>query len=290
MHNPKDDWDKLNSGPGWHPSERPDQPKMPEGDFPSHAQLYSSDSDHAVPSLTTYTGKMGPMKPPDKQPEPLEAILADIDNNTIDTLGKAEAFNMKLMNLAEKAIDNGETPDGLNIKDVISNGEKASRSIVKIALQKRDVGILAAHNAMELDQREAFLEDRAVAVVKQTLLALDDKFKNVGFGAWMPFRYPDQWLMFCGVLSRVLAANDLIHSDNPEAYRKVLEETPSVPRDKGDLRTPQNWSTCYMNRGSRGMNELRHRMGMDYEMDPSEFKKPKPPTYQGPEQAGVGNN
>ena len=87
--------------------------------------------------------------------------------------------------------------------------------------------------------------------------------------------------MFCGVMSRVLAANGLVHSDNPELYRKILEETPSVPRDRGDLRTPQNWSTCWVNRGSRSMNELRFKMGLAYELDASELNPPEEPIYQG---------
>ena len=98
------------------------------------------------------------------------------------------------------------------------------------------------------DKRAEFIEDRAVAVVKQTLLALDDQFSDVGFGSWMPFRYPDQWLMFCGVMLRVLAANGLVHSKHADVYRRLLEETPPVekpgPRtpDVGQVVTPQSWS------------------------------------------------
>jgi hypothetical protein len=118
---------------------------------------------------------------------------------------------------------------------------------------------------MALDKRQAFLEDRAVAVVKQTLLALDDRFIRVGFGAWMPFRYADQWLMFCGVMSRVLAANGLVHSENPEAYRKILEETPPV--EDQQPHTPESWATCWSNRGARTINELRYWTGLSYEAE-----------------------
>ena len=62
-------------------------------------------------------------------------------------------------------------------------------------------------------------------------------FDKLGFGAWMPFRFPDQWLMFCSVMQRVLAANGLIHSSHPEIYRRLLEETPPVDWPEGILDT-----------------------------------------------------
>ena len=44
-------------------------------------------------------------------------------------------------------------------------------------------------------------------MVASTLLHLDDEFDEVGFGSWMPFRYPDQWLMFVGVMTGLFFMN-----------------------------------------------------------------------------------
>ncbi len=105
---------------------------------------------------------------------------------------------------------------------------------------------------MEIDKRDAFLEDRAVAVVHDLMLYLDDKFADVGFGGWMPFRWPDQWLMFCGLMRKVLAANGLVYAKHAETYRKLLEDddTPEIELPPGEIterierayKTPQSWS------------------------------------------------
>jgi hypothetical protein len=76
----------------------------------------------------------------------------------------------------------------------------------------------------------------------------------------MPFRFPDQWLMFCGVMRRVLAANGLIHPENPDDYRHFLEETPYVRADEdegpGELpKMPQGWASCYRLRTIQSMQE-----------------------------------
>ena len=136
------------------------------------------------------------------------------------------------------------------------------------------------------DKKAEFLEDRTVGVVKQTLLALDKVYSKVGFGSWMPFRFPDQWLMFCGVMSRVLAANGLMYASSPEAYRKLLEETPPVEgerwggdaaanTDKGsgtnsansaefepdpNFKTPKAWGLCEPHREVPSLSELFNRV------------------------------
>ncbi len=118
------------------------------------------------------------------------------------------------------------------------------------------------------DKKTEFLEDRAVGVVKQTLLALDKVYSKVGFGSWMPFRFPDQWLMFCGVMSRVLAANGLMYATSPKAYRKLLEETPPVEGERwggdaaaaGDFKTPKSWGLCERHREVPSLSELFKRV------------------------------
>ena len=102
-----------------------------------------------------------------------------------------------------------------------------------------------------------------MAVVYATLLHMNDGFKEVGFGSWMPFRFPDQWLSFCGIMRRVLAANGLIHSEHAESYRKLLEETPE-PESSGEgtdrvreTQTPGNLASGHENRGVNNMTELQ---------------------------------
>lgn len=108
---------------------------------------------------------------------------------------------------------------------------QAAKLLVAVSAARAEFVRGLLERASARDKREEFMEDRAVAVVKETLLALDEQFEDVGFGSWMPFRYPDQWLMFCGVMLRVLAANNLIHAKDPDVYRRLLQETPSVIQD-----------------------------------------------------------
>ena len=95
-------------------------------------------------------------------------------------------------------------------------------------------------------------------MVKNTLLHLDEGFKDVGFAGWMPFRYADQWLMFCGIMQRVLAANGLIHSEHAEVYRKLLEETPAPIEPQ--TKTPQRIARTHMTRGCPTMADLKRRL------------------------------
>jgi len=125
------------------------------------------------------------------------------------------------------------------------------------------------------DLKEAFMWDRAHAVVAATLLHLDEEFQEVGFGSWMPFRYPDQWLMFCGIMKRVLAANGLIYAEHADTYRRLLDDAEPVADPIGDIderiewwNTPENWSTCWTNRGALNMDVLRQRL-MDEVWDPT---------------------
>jgi hypothetical protein len=106
------------------------------------------------------------------------------------------------------------------------------------------------------------------------LLHLDEQFRDVGFGSWMPFRFPDQWLAFCGIMRRVLAANGLIHSRHADVYRKLLDETPAVEIE-GEIedrikmtRTPINPARCWENRGAENMTELDKRLWHEVDNPP----------------------
>ena len=145
---------------------------------------------------------------------------------------------------------------------VLVMAERCSRNLAVLGAKRAEVAHRVIEAAMALDTRKSFLQNRAVAVVYATLLHLEDGFREVGFGSWMPFRYPDQWLRFCGIMQRVLAANGLIHSRNAETYRKLLDETPPVEQ-KDDIderiqkaRTPANMAMCARNQGAETMAEL----------------------------------
>jgi len=137
-------------------------------------------------------------------------------------------------------------------------GERGAKLMLKLAPLRAKVAHDLVERAKAVDLKEDFYDDRAAGVVKNLLCHLDDEaFHELGFAGWMPFRFPDQWLMFCGVLRRVLAANGLIHSEHAEIYRKLLDETPPV---ENEARPPNNWSKCWMNRGAESMDALRERI------------------------------
>jgi hypothetical protein len=146
---------------------------------------------------------------------------------------------------------------------ILRLGVRCAETVPRTTKAWREHMSQAADRAVETDERRAFMENRAVAVVLHTLLAMDQKFIDVGFGAWMPFRYPDQWLLFCNLLQKVLAANGLIHAKNPDTYRRLLEETPPVESDDfqgpNPGRMPYNWARCWTNRGATTMQELYER-------------------------------
>jgi hypothetical protein len=149
---------------------------------------------------------------------------------------------------------------------MITIGERGTRLLLSISDERAEVEHKLIDLASRCDERETFMQDRAHAVIYGLLLHLDEQFKEVGFGSWMPFRFPDQWLSFCGVLRRVLAANGLIHSKYADVYRKLLDETPPVElpgtlQDRiRESRTPNNIAQCKSNQGAYTMSELKTRL------------------------------
>jgi hypothetical protein len=120
--------------------------------------------------------------------------------------------------------------------------------------------------------------------VASLLLHLDEEFREVGFGSWMPFRYPDQWLMFCGLLKKVLAANGLMYAEHADTYRRLLDETPVADPHPADFderkkwwETPKNWAKAYSNRGASNMEELRKRLLNEVWQPKDEYSSRAPP-------------
>ena len=211
-----------------------------------------------------------PRSPSDPTPKDENKDARELRRKTAVIVRAAEdTQGTKPRRASKRAIKN------LSLKDAAALIHHGCKLITSVAAKRAEVFKRLVQQAMSQDIKQSFIWDRAHAVVASTLLHLDDEFDKVGFGSWMPFRYPDQWLMFVGVMRRVLAANGLIHSDNPEQYRKLLEETDPVVPEIEDIneridwwKTPENWSTSWSNRGARTLEDLRQRL-MDEVWDPT---------------------
>jgi len=156
---------------------------------------------------------------------------------------------------------------------------KAAPLLAKLAAMRECVLKTMIEFGCKADTKEAFMQDRAVAVVHATALHLDEEFQELGFGAWMPFRWPDQWLSFCGVLRRVLAANGLIHSKHADVYRKLLDETPPVEFERDpekrlrQSRIPKNLARGFRLQSAETLEDLSD--WVLYRGPPPGFDNPK---------------
>ncbi|MCB9936552.1 MAG: hypothetical protein H6840_12780 [Planctomycetes bacterium] len=163
----------------------------------------------------------------------------------------------------------------LPLEKLLPLAEKGARLIVSASGKRAELAHRVVDRALGMDIRRSFLQDRAVGVVYATLLHLDEEFRDVGFGSWMPFRFPDQWLSFCGIMRRVLAANGLIHSKHADVYRRLLDETPPVEiegevQDRVKLtKTPHNPARCWENRGAENMDALKERLYHEVDHPPN---------------------
>jgi hypothetical protein len=108
----------------------------------------------------------------------------------------------------------------------------------KMTLEQDELGQKMIDLGRKKNVKEAFLENRAVAILKNSLLHCDELFRDLGFGGWMPFRYADQWLAFTSLMRKLLAANGLITPKGPNHWRDFIENTPEVQEDK--LRLPKS--------------------------------------------------
>jgi hypothetical protein len=112
----------------------------------------------------------------------------------------------------------------------------------------------------ELKLKEEFYLDKGVSLSMDTLCSMDEGFGKLGFGNWMPFRFLDQRLMFCGILNRVMAAHGLIPSGNAAVYRKLLEDTPSISPKAADAGPPKSWGLGYRVREHRHFQTMLARI------------------------------
>lgn len=156
----------------------------------------------------------------------LRAAELAIDRKALSDLERLREINM---GIAERAAD----LDGLEeavAQQRIRACQVSSRLLVPLIKQ---IQLLAKDIAQRELKRGAvadFYKSQAVKVVEGVLFGMDQEFYDQKFGDWMPFSYPDQWIKFSSVLSKVLAANGLIYGKNPDVYRRLMEETPPLER------------------------------------------------------------
>ncbi|KAA0215949.1 hypothetical protein EDM80_04820, partial [bacterium] len=124
---------------------------------------------------------------------------------------------------------------------LIRGGRQASERLQVLTLERRRVAYLCIESAAEVDLKTRFIEDRATAITRGTLLALDKAFLDLGFGGWMPFRYPDQFLMMTSLMEKLFAANGLITPKGANHWRRFIEDTPEVCKAE-PLRMPEGIS------------------------------------------------
>lgn len=124
---------------------------------------------------------------------------------------------------------------------ILTLASRSAKELIKASAELRDAELKYNRTNADAEMRRDFMLDRAVSIVTDTMMHMDKTFADVGFGNWMPFRFPDQWIMFGGVMQRVLAAHGLMHADTPEAYKRLLEETPPITEvAQGALIPPQS--------------------------------------------------
>ena len=128
---------------------------------------------------------------------------------------------------------------------VMTRGNAAAMMLTKIAGMRMKCVTRLVEFYKQANRKLDFLADRAQAICGGALLELDRAYTNVGFGAWMPFRYADQYLMFASVIRKLFAANGLITPKGPNHWKKFLEEAPEVPVEQewpnAPLQMPESW-------------------------------------------------
>jgi hypothetical protein len=173
---------------------------------------------------------MRPLTPKDDDIAPAAArVLLAAERVHMETLTRVQVFLEHMLGQAELVMEGESGKSRLPAKETLRLGYDAARLLVSVSGER----VQCAHRQTALERRagprEDFLNDRALAVVKGTLLELNEHYGEQGFGAWMPFSGPDQWLIFCDLMNKVLAGNGLIHSENAETYMRLLKENAKEP-------------------------------------------------------------
>jgi hypothetical protein len=164
----------------------------------------------------------------------------------------------------DPAVRNPREPRVPNIKFspalLLTLALRAANDLPGLSEKLRDLEAKLLPAEAELKLKQEFYLDRAVSIVTDTLNSMDEKFGKLGFGHWMPFRYIDQWLMFTGILNRVLAAHGLMPSGNAAIYRKLLDDTDAISPACADAGPPKSYGLGYRVREFRTMKDMLARI------------------------------
>jgi hypothetical protein len=143
---------------------------------------------------------------------------------------------------------------------ILAMALRAAKDLPKLSAELRDLESKLLPAEAEIKLKQEFYFDRAFCVVNDMLNSMDTAYKQLGFGQWMPFRFPDQWLMFTGILNRVLAAHGLMPSGNAAVYRKLLDNTDPISPASADAGAPKSYGLCFRNREYKNIQHMLDRM------------------------------
>jgi hypothetical protein len=143
---------------------------------------------------------------------------------------------------------------------ILAMALRAAKDLPKLSAELRDLEARLLPAEAEIKLKQEFYFDRAFCVVNDMLNSMDTAYKQLGFGQWMPFRFPDQWLMFTGILNRVLAAHGLMPSGNAAVYRKLLDDTDPISPASADAGAPKSYGLCFRNREYKNIQHMLDRL------------------------------
>jgi hypothetical protein len=145
---------------------------------------------------------------------------------------------------------------------VSAKGNQCAWILARVAVMRRKAADNLVAAAMRANRKTDFYDSRARAILGHTFLAMEDTFRNVGFGGWMPFRYCDQWLAFSDLMQRLFAANGLMAPNGPNHWARFIRETPPVPIEEfpqAPLKMPEGMGPTKKHREINDFDELVER-------------------------------
>ena len=189
----------------------------------------------------TRVAKPRPVKAPPVAKEPVSEVQEAVNAAQKLCDDNAREFDRAERSPRERVFKLGPS----ELIRVMTRGNAAAMMLTKVAGMRMKCVTRLVESYKQANRKLEFLADRAQAICGGALLELDRAYTNVGFGAWMPFRFADQFLMFGSVMRKLFAANGLISPKGPNHWKKFLEETPEVPREnewpQAPLEMPESW-------------------------------------------------
>lgn len=185
------------------------------------------------------------LPPPLRAPEnaTLQQELDAIDTAELADLTELKDLNFRIVRRADARLEAGKLDEKTRhalVREMQLSSNQLRRLIPECARAAR----LVANARHRGNLKRDFFRDRALKVIEDVFGDLDKKYEADGFGCWMPFAYPDQWMIFHQTMRKVLAANGLLYAKNAEHFKRFLEETPIVSRNPkpGTFASPADYT------------------------------------------------